>query len=90
MSDTTTWPENVIARYLTLGGATVGIIDNSHIGRVNAECASCAWTDQQYTHGVTYDTAEQTATRVADTLPYSRKAAQAHAEKCRALPKPTT
>lgn len=68
----TAWPEDIIARYLTLAGATVDLfranpnstyIDSGH-------CTGCG-------HPIDW-TAEE----------FGRKEAQGHAEKCRALPRP--
>lgn len=84
----TAWPDGVIARYLTVGSATVDITDASRIGRVTADCRGCTWHDYYSTGGYIDDTAEKTAERVAEVLPAVRKLAQDHAETCRALPNP--
>ncbi|MGW4703248.1 hypothetical protein [Streptomyces sp. NPDC004285] len=72
----TTWPEGVIARYLTVGGATVDITSN---GRPHWFCTACPGTScGAYTgpFGTPF------------TLDQIHEQAQAHAEKCRAMPKP--
>lgn len=66
---TTVWPDNVIARYLTIVGAHVEITKTN--GReVRARC----------TGGCGFD-----VTKFASD---AHESAQAHAEKCRALPRP--
>jgi hypothetical protein len=78
----TTWPEGVIARYLTVGGATVDILDkkdehdeHDEPGEYVARCTGC--------------TADWSNTRSGWNLEFQvRPWAQGHAEKCRAMPKP--
>lgn len=82
------WPDGVIARYLTVAGATVDITYDSHRGLLNATCTGCDWVDRTSTGGFLSDTPEQEQARVEETLPESRVVAQAHAERCRALPRP--
>ncbi|RDV48189.1 MULTISPECIES: hypothetical protein [unclassified Streptomyces] len=73
---TPAWPENVIARYLTVGGATVDLTNDPHW-----HCLACPGTSRgQYT-GPFGD---------PFTLTEIHKQAQSHAETCRALPKPVT
>ena len=67
---TTDWPDGVIVRYLTAGGATVDLT-----GGGNSTCHRCTGCGAG---SADYGEAERTA----------RRYAQAHAEKCRALPKP--
>ena len=90
------WPEGVIARYLTVGGATVDLTrsndpkddDASQWDVTRSTCNGCgttdaeAWNTRPYTQLITITQAEKIAT--AET----RKWAQRHAEKCRAMPKP--
>ena len=80
--------ENAIARYLTAGGATVDITYASHTGWLTATCTGCDQVERTETDGRIYDTPEQEAERVEKALPESRKHAQTHAEKCRAMPRP--
>ena len=70
--DQTAWPEGVIARYLTVGGATVDVTDRrtEDYLRYAADCTGCG---NRWTHG---------------DERYAREWAQAHAERCRALPQP--
>jgi hypothetical protein len=87
---TTAWPEGVIARYLTVAGATVDLWYEG--GTVQAQCRGerCPWADRRVTEVFYTDTAEVRDRKVAAVLPDLQLAAQAHAEKCRALPAPTT
>lgn len=68
------WPDGTIARYLTVGGATVDITnsgkDDDH--RHYTRCTGCHYGRNR--SWVNEDIAHQNA--------------QAHAEKCRALPRP--
>lgn len=91
--NSTTWPEGVIARYGTLivtvdPAAVVDVIDDSKHGYLTLQCGGCERTDRVGTDGMSYDTPEETAERVATALPAARSLAEEHAEKCRALPKP--
>lgn len=87
----TAWPEGVIARYLTVGGATVDLADDSHAGYVTAICTGerCGWQERTETHGMVYDTPEKTKVRVERALPRAQAYAQDHAAACRAMPRPT-
>lgn len=70
----TAWPENVIARYLTLANATVDLIrtnDSSPDYIDRGHCTGCG-------HSISWMREE-----------YGREQAQSHAETCRALPRPT-
>lgn len=92
----TAWPENVIARYLTLVGATVDLAhrDQTQGGKKKATCATCTgcraatvqpWADSFPNHrrpGVTEFQNQDRGDRAA------RAWAQTHAETCRALPAP--
>ena len=96
-TQSTEWPEGVIARYLTVGGALVDLTRSidpadekaSRWDWTRATCSGCGafdgedWNTRPYTQLITVPQAEQRATRVASEW------AQAHAEKCRALPRPT-
>lgn len=66
------WPQGVIARYATVGGATVDLFqDGTSRGYIDSTtCLGCDWRE-----GWT-------------KLEFARQEAQAHAEKCRALPRP--
>lgn len=39
------WPEGVMSRYLTVGGATVDIRPSSHEDRVSSVCTGCGEED---------------------------------------------
>jgi hypothetical protein len=67
------WPEGVIARYLTVAGATVDTTDNGEdtYWRYDNACTGCTHKD-----GFLREDA-------------ARRDAQRHAEKCRALHRPT-
>lgn len=73
------WPDDVIARYLTVGGAALGredlvvdVVDNGEDSywRYNTACAGCPRADMH------------------SDLDGAHRWAQSHAEKCRALPRP--
>lgn len=72
---TTSQPTNVIARYLTVGGATVDITAD---GRPHWTCTACPGTSRGAYTGPFGD---------PFTVTEIHKQAQAHAEKCRAMPK---
>jgi hypothetical protein len=66
------WPDGVIARYLTVGGATVDVADAGEetYWRYSLACTGCPKTDM--------DSNESSILRCAQT----------HAEKCRAMSRP--
>jgi len=100
MSTTTDWPKGVIARYLTVGG---GAVDLTHGNRTyptpdgigenrnhtTAACSACP-AAEEFSHWrvvkrMTFDD------KVRDPEAADRDArewAQAHAEKCLAVPRP--
>ncbi|MBT2467824.1 hypothetical protein J7E97_08045 [Streptomyces sp. ISL-66] len=93
----TTWPEGVIARYLTVGGATV---DLTH--RLNflnppepfataAACSGCP-DSEEFSHwvgtGSEWDGTYKEVLDVSQAEERARDWAQSHAEKCRAMPRP--
>lgn len=85
----TAWPEGVIARYLTVGGATVGI--RYADGDLTVDCTGCEKRVERVDVGAYYDdTPEQVTEKVTERLPARRETAQSHAERCRAMPRPTT
>lgn len=85
------WPEGVIARYLTAAGATVDLTYNDATADIRAECGGelCHWSDHTNTEGRFDDTPEKAKERFDEWLPIAQRHAQEHAEKCRALPRPT-
>ncbi|GHJ18873.1 hypothetical protein [Streptomyces albus] len=68
------WPEGVIARYLTVGGAKVDVTDTDE--HPEAVCGGCP---QTFTRNSRY---------ISGSLDTVHRWAQEHAEKCRALPRP--
>lgn len=85
-----TWPVDVIARYLTVGNATVDLSYNDATADIRAECGGelCHWSDNTNTKGRFDDTPEKAQERFDEWLPIAQRHAQAHAETCRAMPKP--
>lgn len=76
MSEQQPWEPGIIVRYLTVGGATVNITDNR---TPHWHCTACPSTSVgAYTgpFGTPF------------TLDAIHKQAQAHAETCRAMPRP--
>jgi hypothetical protein len=88
-TESTAWPEGIIARYLTVADATVDITYASHSGLLVATCTGCGWVEHTSTHGLLSDPPEKEDARIEKTLPESRELAEAHAESCRALLRPT-
>lgn len=96
MSSETTWPEGVTARYLTVGGATVDLtyllnmLTPPEPFATLASCTGCP-ASKEISHWRlvrgTFSDREERAPDAADEQ--AREWAQAHAEVCRALPKPT-
>lgn len=76
----TTWPEGVIARYLTVAGQALNdrsiTVDVTNDGRADARCAGCP------------ETFVEDSPYISGSLNYAHHWAQDHAEKCRGLPKP--
>lgn len=66
------WPDNCIARYWTVAGATVDLTGSGN--HVYARCTGCPFG---HAPGVWWHEAR------------AHELAQGHAEKCRALPRPT-
>jgi hypothetical protein len=93
------WPEGVIARYLTVGGATVDIIE--HPDDEPATIATCtgsgsthiaAWDLAYYAAPIFSGYPERTSTARSDARRQAEREArtwaQEHASECRAIPKP--
>lgn len=88
-TDTATWPEGVIARYLTVGGATVDINHDTLYPddtEPNVSCARCQGCDAYCNEEWGHYRAFYASSSADDVV---RPWAQAHAETCRAMPKPT-
>lgn len=74
-TDTTTaWPEGVIARYLTVGGATIDVIDKG-------DGHYPAWRYEMACRGCPDELSDSHESLI-------RRRAQEHAETCRAMPCP--
>lgn len=69
-SESAAWPEGVIARYVTVGGATVDV-SRTDTGDTISHCTGCG------------------DARFPNTELFIRSEANAHAGRCRALPRPT-
>ncbi|MEU4576573.1 hypothetical protein [Nonomuraea sp. NPDC023979] len=93
------WPEGVIARYLTVGGATVDVIDDttehgryskSVTHRLHGACTGERCGETYYGYSFSFwktddlDSNEDFQSRIAQIQAW----AQRHAEKCRAMPRP--
>ncbi|ETK36095.1 hypothetical protein [Microbispora sp. ATCC PTA-5024] len=77
--NTTAWPEGVIARYLTVGGATVDIrVEKDDCGEGDDHVAACTGCTS------TFGSSKSDWNLQFMVRPW----AQSHAEKCRAMPKP--
>jgi hypothetical protein len=78
------WPEGTLARYTTVGGALVELTDGPKL--ITGTCTGCpeaAWpTPFHYDPSMTGYRMESWVRQGAANW------AQAHAEKCRALPRP--
>lgn len=88
----TAWPAGVIARYLTKAAEILGddiTVDVAETEQgYQARCRGCQYTSFDYT--------SEYALRVVDERAYARPTdllagdwAQSHAEKCRAMPRPS-
>lgn len=83
----TTWPEGVVARYLTVGGATVEV-KNPHAEVTGvATCGGCH--DNETFEIVPYNCAGGGVHAAKSNAEYACGWAQAHAAICRAMPRPT-
>ena len=97
---TAAWPEGVIARYITVGGATVDLTHRLTLPpdpepfATLATCTGCPASEER-SHYRTYygaggflrDAKEEHEAEAADAD--ARAWAQSHAETCRAMPKPS-
>lgn len=92
-AESTDWPEGVIARYLTVGGALVDVSHDMHLivdTEPNLSLARCGGEGCKASHHERwrdYSYRTDNGSRGADQE--AGKWAQAHAEKCRALPRVT-
>jgi hypothetical protein len=88
----TTWPEGVIARYLTKAAEILGDDITVDVAETEAgyqaRCRGCQYVSFDYTSEYAFSVvAERVLARPADLL--ASDCAQAHAEKCRAMPRPS-
>jgi hypothetical protein len=92
----TSWPSDVVARYLTVGTATVDVTDmtwrsfagSAIVSRsVSAACTGCNTAVGETTarERISYDPQEELFESALGAL---KTAAQSHAETCRAMPTP--
>ncbi|MFF4701406.1 hypothetical protein [Streptomyces chattanoogensis] len=96
-TSTTAWPEGVIARYLTVGSATADVIDDTAPWRggvshhLRAACTGelCDWRGRDREYWFEADENPNGNDSFCHTLERLQVIAQAHAEKCRAMPRPT-
>lgn len=97
----TRWPEHVIGRCVTAGGATVDIVDdvsidrplrNDEFHRLSATCtgATCTWGDDfdaRTTHHA-WKVGQEPDSYYLQRLADLRTRAERHAKKCPWMPKP--
>lgn len=92
MSEQQPWPTGVIARYLTVGGATVDVSHDMHLitdTKPNLTLARCGGANCEASHHerwAPYAFRNDNGSKGANQE--VGKWAQAHAETCRALPRP--
>lgn len=83
------WPEGVIARYLTVGGATVditlGAFDDDRYMEAVSACTGCPDQATRYEERNSIQDSDTARRRVEKR---AREWAQSHAERCRAMPRP--
>ncbi|NUV65682.1 hypothetical protein G6W57_00945 [Streptomyces sp. CAI-121] len=91
----TAWPENVIARYLTVGGATVNLTDQLNVltppqpYATLATCTGCPAFSEHSHHRLVWGmTVQREEHQPEVAVQDAREWAQSHAETCRAMPKP--
>ncbi|MET7457688.1 hypothetical protein ABZT03_38735 [Streptomyces sp. NPDC005574] len=82
MSEQQPWEPGVIARYLTVGGATVELVEKPD--EITGNCNGCP--DESHTFH--FDPCCTGARMERFVTSQASQWAQAHAEKCRALPRP--
>jgi hypothetical protein len=88
------WPDAVVARYLTVAGATVDVSHDTHLltdTEPNLTIARCGGENCEASHHelwASYAYRNDNGSKGADRE--VGKWAQGHAETCRALPRPAT
>ncbi|OKI14220.1 hypothetical protein [Streptomyces sp. CB03911] len=86
ITDPTTWPADIIARYLTVANAHVDINPIEHSTSHSATCHGCKAKQLLTGAGLDgYYTAEYITKKTEQD---ARHWAQTHASTCRAIPKP--
>lgn len=86
----TAWPEGVIARYLTLAGQSLGVLDLAvelieQDDSILARCTSCPNSEWRAPFDPMCTGARATGWATTQAGDWAQK----HAEKCRAMPRPT-
>ncbi|MFJ5680264.1 hypothetical protein [Streptomyces sp. NPDC093097] len=101
MTATETWPEGVIIRFLTVAGEalrdpnlTVDMSLADHTRFATAACNGCGTTHTPVDYEAYYLDCEYSPEAAAERALASARVdaakwAQAHAEKCRAIPRPS-
>lgn len=84
------WPAGVLARYITIGAATVDVVyDPAPGGGLGATCTACPYEFKSYGLEIwNSDTPAAEGRKVAERLYLARDDAQDHARECRALEAP--
>lgn len=98
----TTWPEGVIARYLNVAGATIDITetgprDDSYPNATIAQCSGCPadaaknidWNTRPYSYAISDPEDIPVSQAAVAAEREARQWAQTHAEKCRAMARPS-
>ncbi|TRV72558.1 hypothetical protein FKN01_29655 [Streptomyces sp. 130] len=92
---TTAWPAGVIARYLTVGGATVDVTHQLTVHNppepyaTLAACSGCPASSEHSHHRLVWGMTVQREEHHPEAATRDARAwAQSHAETCRAMPKP--
>jgi hypothetical protein len=97
VADQTVWPEGVIARYLTVGGATIEL--TSRLNTFSppepfatlAICTGCQASEEVshwFSSGAHFNDTYEEERDEERANKNACKWAQSHAEQCRAMPKP--
>lgn len=90
------WPANVVARYLTLAGATADVIDDATPNNryttheLSARCTGevCPWDGGITWTCYTYPGDDESDDALLRRRTNLQERAQRHAETCRAMPRP--
>lgn len=91
---TSEWPLGVLARYLTAGGASVDVSEDHETNCTSAVCTGCPSMsgtrgfDWRQVTGAHFDGTYRQYEDREFAMEQAREWAQAHAEKCRAMPRP--